>query len=61
MKTFVATYDWRGAWGRHTCYTTAVVSSTRETAIGLLLNQHKDTNADEWNLIEIERDVDYTD
>lgn len=54
MRTFIATFDWRGGRGAYDEITSVVIANTKEEALGLVLEEHKTTQARYWSVEEVD-------
>ncbi len=54
MKVFIAKYSWYGKYGAFQDYNYVIVAETKNVALGLALETHKETDAQYWEFEEID-------
>lgn len=54
MKVWRAEYYWGGGYGAYQSYYAVVVAETKSVALGLVLEEYADTDAEGWELSEID-------
>ena len=53
MKTFLAEYNWNGAYGAFEYKDVVVIAESESAALGLVLMSYEDTQAENWTFKEI--------
>lgn len=54
LKSYTASYFKSGSWGSYEYHSAVVIANEKEEALGLILENYNKTNAQYWNIEEID-------